>query len=168
MSHDLLITSVMFGLVFSVAFTVLGAVGGAVARDFGVHAYPPAIRARYGPKSQRGARVTRAVSGAMLLMIAGTLTALFVTLRRAGELDALTAFLAAETALMTFNLFDLVVLDGLVFVLWRPSFIVLPGTEGMPEYGDFGFHVRGFFKGTVIVTTLAALATGIYVASTST
>lgn len=70
MSHDRLPTSVMFGLAFSVGFTVLGAVGGALARDFGVHAYPPAIRARYGPKSQRGARVTRAVSAVLLLLIA--------------------------------------------------------------------------------------------------
>ena len=32
---------------------------------------------------------------------------------------------------------------------WRPRVIVLPGTEGLAGYGDYGFHFRGFLKGLV-------------------
>ncbi len=150
-------TSVFFGAVYCVVFTIVTFIGGAAARDFGVHAYPPAIRARYGKKSARGERTTRVVAAFIFATIIATLSALFVTLRADGPLSAPAAFAAALTALMTFNVYDLIVLDGLVFVVWRPSFIVLPGTEGMPE------HVRGFVKGIVIVTMLAAMATGVYV-----
>ncbi len=155
-------TSAVFGLAYGVLFTVISAIGVACARDFGVHAYPPAIRARYGAKSPRGERVTRAVSAAVGLALVITLTALMLTLRGGVPLDALSAFAAAEIALMTFNLYDLFVLDGLLFVVWRPAFIVLPGTEGMPEYRDFAFHARGFVKGIAIVTVTAAIATGLY------
>ena len=48
---------------------------------------------------------------------------------------------------MTFNVFDLVVLDYLVFIKVRPSFVVLPGTEGMEAYDDLSFHLAAFRKG---------------------
>ena len=60
-----------------------------------------------------------------------------------------TVFAAAFVAAFTFNLIDLLILDWLVFVTWRPRVIVLPGTEGLAGYGDYGFHFRGFLKGLV-------------------
>jgi hypothetical protein len=53
-------------------------------------------------------------------------------------------------------LFDLLVLDWLIMVRIRPKFIILPGTEDMDIYNDYGFHFRGFLKGTVL-TLLASL-----------
>ncbi len=52
--------------------------------------------------------------------------------------------------LLTFNVYDLVVLDWLVFVCWRPAAIVLPGTEGRPDYGDLRFHVDALVKGIAL------------------
>ncbi|MDW6058501.1 hypothetical protein SAZ11_11010 [Streptomyces sp. FXJ1.4098] len=34
------------------------------------------------------------------------------------------------------------VLDWRLFCRVQPRFMVLPGTEGMPEYRDYAFHVR--------------------------
>lgn len=154
---DVVIRSVLFGLGFSAVFTVILVGSGLVARDFGVHSYPPAIRERYGPKSQRGQRVTRVTAVLIGVGMAGVLTALLLSVRSGtGEpLDFLTALAAAEIALMTFNLYDLVVLDWLVFNAWRPAMVVLPGTEDMPEYRDWRFHLAGFGKGVLIVTALS-------------
>ena len=78
------------------------------------------------------------------------------------SLSFATAFLSACAAVFTFNLLDLLVLDWLVFVTWRPRYIVLSGTEGPTGYGDYAFHFRGFLKGLVFCLAaglLTALAT---------
>lgn len=56
-------------------------------------------------------------------------------------------YLTAFTILSVFNLFDLLIADWLVFVFIQPKIIILPGTEGMAGYKDYGFHFRGFLKG---------------------
>lgn len=50
----------------------------------------------------------------------------------------------------TFNVVDWLVLDWLLFCTITPDFVVVPGTEGMAGYKDYGFHVRGFLVGTVV------------------
>jgi hypothetical protein len=154
---DLVVRSVLYGLVFSGIFTAVLVGGGLVARDFALHSYPAAIREQYGTKSVRGQRVTRVVAVLIGLSIFGVLTTLMFAVRaETGEpLDFLTAFGAAVIALMTFNVYDLVVLDWLFFNAWRPALVVLPGTEGMREYRDWRFHLAGFGKGIIIVTGIA-------------
>lgn len=69
--------------------------------------------------------------------------------------------------LQTFNVFDLIVLDWLIVVAWRPALVVLPGTEGMPDYRDLGFHLRAFTKGIIICLAGAAIATAVFAAATA-
>ena len=162
---DVVIPSVIYGLVFSALSTAIAFGGAAAARDFGVHDYPPEIQMRYGPKSERDRRVTAVVGVLIALLVGIALTACLLTVRsRTGEsLDFVTAFASAEIVLMTFNLYDLLVLDWLLFNTIRPGIVVLPGTEGMAEYGDRAFHARGFARGVAIVSILALLAAGIAV-----
>lgn len=49
-----------------------------------------------------------------------------------------------------FNLFDLIVLDWLVFSSIKPKYLMLEGTQGMKEYGDYLFHARAALKGFLI------------------
>jgi hypothetical protein len=46
--------SALYGLVLSLLLSGVLLAGALSARDFMVQDYPPAIRARYGPKSARG------------------------------------------------------------------------------------------------------------------
>jgi hypothetical protein len=57
--------------------------------------------------------------------------------------------------LMVFNLFDLLVIDFLVFNIITPKVIVLPGTEGMAGYHNYRFHWIGFWKGTVMLLVVS-------------
>jgi hypothetical protein len=66
--------------------------------------------------------------------------------------------------LMVFNLVDLLVLDWLIFVTIRPRIIVLPGTEGMEGYRDYGFHFRAFLKGVVESLVASLLVAGFVIA----
>jgi len=59
------------------------------------------------------------------------------------------------------NLFDLIILDWLIFCLITPKFVVIPGTEGNKGYKDYYFHFIGFLKGLLITLVLSLLLSGI-------
>ena len=74
---------------------------------------------------------------------------------------AITYWMAFATIFgihFVFFLFDLIVLDILMFCTWTPSFLVIPGTEGMPGYKDWRMHVSGHTTtGLPILAVTAAL-----------
>ncbi|RJL23930.1 hypothetical protein D5H75_31325 [Bailinhaonella thermotolerans] len=155
----------VYGLAVSALFTAVLFGGALAARDFLAQDYPPAIRDRYGAKSPRGQRVARAATIIVALGVVAILALALTHLARlAPGAGVLAVFVYAWIILQTFNLFDLVVLDWLIVVTWRPALVVLPGTEDMPEYRDLGFHVRAFAKGIVICSIGAALTAGLYAA----
>jgi len=51
--------------------------------------------------------------------------------------------------MFSFNLFDLLIIDWLIFCTITPKYIVIPGSEGHPAYKNFRFHFIAFLKGTV-------------------
>ena len=59
-----------------------------------------------------------------------------------GEASLLLLALHAFAILMAFSLFDLLVLDLLLFCTITPRFMVVPGTEGFAGYKDRQFHLR--------------------------
>ncbi|MFK0292751.1 hypothetical protein ACIQU6_20035 [Streptomyces sp. NPDC090442] len=136
--------SMGYALVLAALFTlvVLGSL--LVARDALLSDYPPAIRARYGEQSARG-RWTATVAGLLNLL-------LFVTVPVAGVLDLqgrvdgrlgfVPPFVLGTAGFLALTLFDLLVIDWLLFCTVRPRFMTLPGTEGMPEYRDLAFHAK--------------------------
>lgn len=70
-------------------------------------------------------------------------------------------YLHAFLIFFSFWLVDLVILDGIMFCLITPKFVVIPGTEGFPGYKDFGMHLRGHFtKGLLYLVVAGGLAAG--------
>jgi hypothetical protein len=67
--------------------------------------------------------------------------------RNDGELSFWAAFIHSALLLFFFVVWDLVVLDWLIFVTIQPSFIVIPGTEGLAGYEDYWFHFDVSFLG---------------------
>ncbi|MFC4588823.1 hypothetical protein [Sphaerisporangium corydalis] len=134
-------------------------IGTLVAPDFMVGDYPPAIAERYGPKSPRGRSVTRVAGVLLAAGVLALLTAAMAGLPTIAPGAGFgTALVYATIIWQSFNLFDLVVLDWLIVVRWRPAFVVLPGTEGMDAYDDMGHHLRGYVKGVVICQAAALLS----------
>jgi hypothetical protein len=64
-----------------------------------------------------------------------------------GELPFLAAFIHSALLLFYFAVWDLLILDWLVFVTIQPDFIVVPGTEGLAGYKDYWFHFKVSFLG---------------------
>lgn len=155
----LLQNALLFGALLSVLIVILMIVSAAVALDMWLNDYPPDIRAKYGPMSAKGKRVKPVFAviliGTMLGVFALSLVRLHTLLGRDfsfGEALA-SIFLVA----LIFNIFDLLVLDWLLFVIWTPRFVVLPGTEGLAGYKDYGFHFKGFLKGWIFCGVMALI-----------
>ncbi|MFI1380270.1 hypothetical protein [Embleya sp. NPDC020886] len=82
-----------------------------------------------------------------------------------GALDDGLRFLPAATCaalvFTTLTVWDLVVLDWIVFAGLRPRLLTLPGTEGMGEYRDLRFHLVAALKGSPLIVVMGVLGGGI-------
>jgi hypothetical protein len=63
--------------------------------------------------------------------------------------------------MLVMNIFDLLVLDWMMFCTITPRFIMLKGTEGSPGYKNYLFHFVGFLKGVVITGLISGLSAGV-------
>ncbi len=148
---EVILSGLLYGAVMSGLLMVVMAISVIVNPAIWVGDYPPDIKEKFGPPDARTQRQKRLLVipffGIMLGMI--VLTVIRVGQLSGGAPGFFTLWAAIFALLMTFNLIDWLILDWLVFVTLRPAIIVLPGTEGMAGYRDYGSHFRAFLKGTV-------------------
>jgi len=125
--------------------------------------YPPDIQAKYGPMSERTKRQRLPVGLFFIAVLAGLVVLSFQRIRifADGDLSFLIAFVHLFVMFSVFNLLDWLILDWLIVVALCPRFIILPGTEGLAGYRDYGFHFRGFLIGCVITFFTSLLVAGI-------
>jgi hypothetical protein len=128
--------------------------------------YPPDIQAKYGLMSDRSKRQRLPVAIFFVAVLLGIVAMSFLGVRtNAGDdIPFLAAFIHLFVMFTVFNLLDWLVLDWLIVVTIRPSFIILPGTEGLAGYEDYGFHFRGFLIGIMITFVTSLLVAGVVAA----
>lgn len=70
-------------------------------------------------------------------------------------------FLILFSTSFMFNVYDLLVLDWLIFCFITPAYQVIEGSEHlMKEYKNYSFHLKGFYMGSlmgIVYSLLAAL-----------
>ena len=64
-----------------------------------------------------------------------------------GNLSFWTASVHSALLMFFFAVWDLLIMDWLIFVTIQPAFVVIPGTEGFAGYKDYGFHFEVSFLG---------------------
>ncbi len=139
----------------SLATMILG--GLFVNPEIWVNDYPPDIKEKYGPMSARVKRQATLIAIPFFIVMLGGLVWSNLKQKRqnGGVLSFKAAFVNAYALIISGWLFDLTILDWLVFVRWTPSIVVLPGTEGMAGYDDYGFHLRAHLKALPMLTIFA-------------
>jgi hypothetical protein len=156
----------LFGIILSVYFTAGLVLIGRVNPVILLNDYPPDIQRRY--RELRGEAevetIRRRGAGLRLPFILGVLGILVMSVVRLQALVgpptySLTAFSLFATV-MTFNLYDLLVLDWFWFVNFTPKFAVLTGTEGMAGYRNYRWHFRGFVIGCLLSVIVAIVGAG--------
>jgi hypothetical protein len=120
--------------------------------------YPPDIQAAVGPVTvPAGQRLSTGIL--LLLIVTGVPLWSSAKLRRKnrGRLSFAPAFVHNALLALYFAVWDLLILDWLIFVTIQPGFIVIPGTEGLAGYKDYWFHLKVSFLGwTQWIAILAA------------
>jgi hypothetical protein len=119
--------------------------------------YPQGIQDAVPAKTKEEKRLSVLLGTPFLVLLAVVpfLSTLALKRHGAGEVPFVQLFLNAFGVVSVFNLVDLVLLDWLVFCTITPRFIVIPGTEGMRAYKDYGYHLRASIRGTVICAVAA-------------
>jgi len=109
--------------------------------------YPPDIQVAVGTVNTSIGQIIVVVLS--LGVIIGVVLRSNAGLRRQndGRLSFLAAFINGALILFFFAVWDLLILDWLVFVTIQPDFVVVPGTEGMAGYKDYWFHFEVSFLG---------------------
>ena len=110
--------------------------------------YPPDIQEAVGPVDVPIGQ--KLVVGVLLLcIVVGVPLTSNARLRQQndGKLSFPAAFANSALIAFFFAVWDLLVLDWLVFVTIQPDFIVIPGTEGLAGYKDYWFHFEVSFLG---------------------
>ncbi len=144
----LLTNALVYGLALSLVLVTIMLISASIAPDMWVGDYPADIKKRFGPMSARAARLRPYVAAVFFLaVLAVPLIGLFLLQSAHGPVPFLPSLVFSSLVLLVFNLFDLLVLDWLLFCTIQPRRMVLPGTEGMPAYRDYRFHFVGFLKG---------------------
>ncbi len=122
--------------------------------------YPRDVRAAVPPRTRKelGQGVLIAL---VLIPLAIAIPLYSVYLVKQQIADAFAYWMAFVTIFgeyLLFSLFDLVVLDILMFHTWTPKFVVIPGTEGMSGYKNWRPHaVAQLTKGTTIIVVVSAI-----------
>lgn len=161
MSRELLYHSFYYGailiLVMSSTFLTLLFINPEMWLDD----YPPDIRAKFGPMSAKAKRL-KWVAGILVL---GFFLGIVVAAARQWVQAHLAQFTFGELFWSSFlifnlfNLFDLLILDWLIFVTIQPRIAILPGTEGAAGYKNYAFHFFASLKGmagSVVVSGIVA------------
>lgn len=151
-----LVWGTVFGVVFSAAMLVIGRINAEMI----LNDYPPDIRAKYGSMSEATRRQANWMTLPLLASL-GLVVALGLgQLRNSiGELTFVETLTVSAVIFQMWNLLDLVLLDWFLLMTLKPKFMILPGTEGMAGYRDYGFHFRKFLNGIVFTFILALIVT---------
>lgn len=120
---------------------------------------PPALREQLGPMPRETVRRKWAWGVVMLIGLIAISTHLMITglPAEAGFVErALVSYVMFET----FNLYDAIVLDIGVILLWAPQWAFVPGTRRHPALLDWRFHVRAFLTGVVAGVPFSLVVAG--------
>ena len=162
MDWTLLVNSALVnGVWLSLALVVTMVLSARLAADMWVGDYPPDIRDKFGPMSARAARLRPFVAVVFFLIVLAVPLLGLAALRSGGmQVTFLPALVFGAIALLVFNVFDLLILDWLLFCTIQPRMMVLPGTEGMAGYRDYRLHFIGFLKGLGFCAVVGLVVAG--------
>lgn len=152
-------TGLKYGALLGAFFTVVVLGMAYLEPSMMMHDYPRAIQERARLPNTSPPPWLEPTMAALLW--GGCLTILFYANREINHrhgfrfLDTAATFLLAFTAVA---FADIVVIDWLIVATLTPKFLVLPGTEGMREYKDYGFSLKpAQLRGAPLLALLSLL-----------
>ncbi len=144
---NLIVESLIYSLVLGMIITISQIFNARIWLD----CYPEKIQDKV-PQKSKNERLAKLLLGIPFMTImAGYPIVSTIILRQNQDLefDFLSSFINLFLITITFNIFDLLILDWFIFCLITPKYLILKGTEGMSEYKDYIFHLKASMKGFI-------------------
>jgi hypothetical protein len=153
-------TFLWHSLIYCGLFVLILVPVGFVNNRIMLHSYPKAIQAMVPPKTAAERRQTFIFALPMLCVLIG-FPAFASWTYNSPSPTFLNLFTYMWAIMLVGNIFDLLILDWLIFCSISPDFMKIKGTEKSPAYKDYMFHFLGSLKGIVITAVMSAAATGV-------
>lgn len=147
----------LYSLVIASAFLLLARIN----PEAWLNDYPPDIKTKFGPMSPKANRQRMIFGIPVMLFMLGFPFFVIVQHAQDSPLTFWQMFGSLLTLFTVFNVFDLLIMDWLIFNTIQPKFTILPGTEGLTGYKDYGFHFRASLKGQIGLTLFSLIGAGI-------
>jgi len=160
-SLPLFLQSLAYGLIYSLTLAGSFLLLARINPEAWLNDYPPDIKAKFGPMSSKANRVRQIFGIPIIIFMLGFPFFVIFQFIQINPLTFWQVFSILLTLYTFFNLFDLLVMDWLIFNTIQPRFMILPGTEGMAGYKDYGFHFRASLKGQMGLTLFSLIGAGI-------
>jgi len=140
--------SLIYGVILGGSVCALFLLGAYFNPEVMFRGYPPDIKAKYGQISERSQRHQKLLVIPVAIATFGSLIIAILQLPQVvgGEPGFMAVFICVTIMMLTLSVIDLVINDWLIFVIIQPRFVILPGTEGLAGYSDYGFHFQQFLK----------------------
>lgn len=122
---------------------------------------PRALQEQLGPVPAQTRRRKLVWGSLMLVGLVGISAHLMGEVAARPDAGFLARMLAAYVMFEVFNLFDAVVIDVGLILVWAPDWAFAPGTKGHPALRDWRYHVRAYLVGVVAGVPFAAIVAGI-------
>ncbi len=156
--------SMIIGIALSALLSIMIVVSLLINKEMWLQDYPPDIKAKWGPMSQRARRQRAAFAVIFFGVLIGTMIYAVIRLQQVLGMPPsfLEVFISILIIFSIFNLTDAVIIDWLLLMVLWPGLGVLPGTEGMAGYKDMGLWRKNFLKGFALAPIVGLLVAGIY------
>ncbi len=137
------------GLIYSVVLGLIITISQLFNARLWLNCYPKAIQERVPRRTKKEIVMKMIIGIPFILIMFGYPVYSTLVLKKSlgGEYSFWYGFINILALENAFNLFDLLILDWLIFCYINPKFLVLEGTKGMNEYKDYKFHFRAAIKG---------------------
>lgn len=151
------------GLVYSVVLALIVTVSQLFNARLWLNCYPKGIQDKVPPRTKSEMRRKLIVGVPFILIMLGypVYSTCVLKAGMASSYNYWIGFLNLIVIQNSFNLFDLIILDWLIFSTMKPKYLILEDTQGMKEYCDYFFHLKAAGKGLLMSIVFSALAAAI-------
>ena len=147
----------LYGLVFSLGFAFLVIGGLYLNPRLMLASYPAEVQAQQSPLTPAEKR-QQIVFGILVwgYALGGLLYFNTELTARIGQAAFLPLFLGTYLVFEIVNLFDLLIIDYWLLLVLKPKRLFIPGALALVQEQGFGFHFKGFLKGSVLGIVISA------------
>ena len=122
-----------------------------------LHNYPPTISKTVPPKTPEEQKKIKLLAIPMMILLIIYLIWTGVKAYSNIEVSYFTLFLHYFIVIIMWNIFDLLIMDWLIFCTITPKFLVISGTEGNLAYKDYKFHLNGVIGKSLIYAIICTI-----------